>query len=199
MDGGTLFPEIKKNTAATAQAGTGQISDKERTAPTLIPGQVDIDPERIRHKWALVVLDEGVPKEWTAGFVGARLVDAMRVLGRMPTGGGSAKSGCWPPYQTMTKSEMRELLNEHQSAGTLGEFYRSLNRVRIPPSSHEITRMEEAIAWPAKYLRDDPALAGIVSFWANEETDMHAEAPGPVRIGLREIAKGLRRDGVKVR
>lgn len=171
----------------------GQVPDKIRTTE-LIPGQVDIDPDRVRRRWSAALLDEGVPKEWTAEHVGERLVDAFRVLGRMPLGAASTKSGLWPEFQTMSRAD----LNEHVKAGTLSQFYASRNHVRIPPSSHEIARMEEAIAWPARYLRDDPAAAGIVNFWALE-ADPHADVPGLIRVELRIIARGLRRDGVKVR
>lgn len=149
---------------------------------------------RRHEEFTLEILDQGVPDRWTESFVGERLVEAFRVLDRMPLGARQMKSGLWPNYQTMTRAD----LNEHLKAGTLEQFYSSRNRVRIPPSSHEIGRMEEAIAWPARYLQDDTQLAGIVNFWAFE-ADIYDEAPPLVRVGLRIIAKGLRRDLVMVR
>lgn len=150
---------------------------------------------RRHEEFTLEILDQGVPDRWTEAFVGERLVDAFRVLDRMPNPGISRKLGFWPESgDFITRAE----LNEHMKAGTLGMFYASRNHVRIPPSSHEIARMEEAIGWPAKYLKADPQLAGIVNFWALD-ADVYDEAPPPVRVGLRLIAKGLRRDRVTVR
>lgn len=168
--------------------------DEEDRPDIIIVGRVDTDPDRIRSRWSVALLDEGVPDAWTATFVGERLTEAFRVLERMPAGFAASKSGLWPDYQALSRAD----LNEHLQAGTLSQFYASRNRVRIPPSSHEIARMEEAIAWPARYLGRDPQLAGIVNFWALK-ADFNEEAPGPVRAGLRIIARGLRRDGVKVR
>lgn len=144
-----------------------------------------------------LLLDEGVPTEWTAEHVGNRLIEAARVIGRMPTPRGT-KSGMWPAYQTQTEAELRQLVNEHMLSGTINQYYATLNRVRIPPSSHEIARMEEAIGWPGKYLLGDPDLPPIVTFWAHK-SQMDDEAPPPIRVGLRMIARGLRRDRVRVR
>jgi hypothetical protein len=166
---------------------------------SVIYERVAIDPEKAAAQRArFLLLDEGAPKEWTAEHVGQRLVEAARVLERMPTGGVSTKSGVWPSYETMTDGERRQMLNEHVLLGTISQFYASRNRVRIPPSSHEISRMEEAIEWPGRYLAADPSMPGIVNFWATD-ADIYDEPPPFVRVGLRTIARGLRRDRVKVR
>lgn len=184
---------------------TGQEPDKWRTplvselrARGELVGQLKTPEETAALRARFQLLDEGVPTEWTAEHVGNRLIEAARVIDRMPEGRGSTKSGMWPSYQTMTEGERRQLVNEHMVAGTISQYYATLNRVRIPPSSHEITRMEEAIGWPAQYLRDDPDLPAIVTFWASQASP-DDEAPVPIRVGLRLIARGLRRDRVKVR
>jgi hypothetical protein len=196
---GVMLPEPVERTA------TGQELDKSRTASdaelrargTLI-GQLKTPEETAELRSRFMLLDEGVPSEWTAEHVGNRLIEVARVVARMPMGGMSSKSGMWPAYQTMTKAERDQILNEHSAAGTLTQYYATLNRVRIPPSSHEIARMEEAIGWPGEYLLGEPGLAAIVTFWASEASP-DDEAPGPVRIGLRMIARGLRRDGIRVK
>lgn len=164
----------------------------------LLPGQLKTPSETAELRAKFSLLDEGVPTQWTAEHVGVRLIEAARVIDRMPLGGLSKKSCIWPAYETMTPGERAELVNEHMRAGTLNQYYATLNRTRIPPSSHEIARMEEAIGWPGEFLLSDPGLAGIVTFWA-ATAEPGEEAPAPVRVGLRTIARGLRRKGVKVR
>lgn len=173
-------------------------TDAEHRARGTLIGQLKTPEETAELRSRFMLLDEGVPTEWTAEHVGNRLIEVARVVARMPMGGVGTKSGMWPAYQTMTKAEHDQLLNEHQAVGTLGQYYATLNRVRIPPSSHEIARMEEAIGWPGEYLLDEEGLAAIVTFWALEAAH-DDEAPGPVRIGLRMIARGLRRNRVRVR
>lgn len=76
---------------------------------------------------------------------------------------------------------------------------REQNRTRIPPSGQEIERAEEALGWIARYLGHDKETAQIVGYWANKTYDLEDDIPGPVRGGLRDISRGLRRDKVPVR
>lgn len=191
--------ECSENNAVTCvtERDSHGVTDAIHRARGTLIGQLKTPEETAELRSRFMLLDEGVPTEWTAEHVGNRLIEVARVVARMP-GGASTKSGMWPAYQTMTKAERDQILNEHFAAGTLNQYYATLNRVRIPPSSHEIARMEEAIGWPGEYLLGEAGLAAIVTFWASEAAH-DDEAPGPVRIGLRLIARGLRRDRVRVR
>jgi hypothetical protein len=99
----------------------------------------------------------------------------------------------------MTPKERVELFNELQQAGQLEAWQREQNRVRIRPTGVEIQRAEEALSWIPKYIGHDRENAMIVGGWATRTYELDAEIPGPVRPGLREIARGLRRDRVPVR
>ena len=136
---------------------------------------------------------------WDPDYVGARLVVAYATIARMKLRvGPRGYATAWPRYQTMTAAEIAQMVNEAQATGTLRQLYADLNRTTIPPSKEAIERAEEALAWPMKYLHARQDLAMMVTGWAagyfrDEET------PGPARMGLRIIARGLDRDRVPVR
>jgi hypothetical protein len=88
---------------------------------------------------------------------------------------------------------------------------RKQNRTRLSPTSVEIARMEQVIAWPARYLKDVPQLLRIVQLAAlarARHSDLRwvarkLELPGRLvrqwnREGLDAIALGLIRDRVPV-
>lgn len=171
------------------------------TNSALIPGQIDIDPERVRRRWSAALLDDAPrPTRWTAALVGERLIEAARTVARMPMRTRPAgHSTIWPSYQDMTPKERIALLNELTQIGQLQQFYATQNRVSIPPSGEQIDRADEALAWPMRYLRDDPGTAAIVTAWAGDVYQQSEEIPEPVLPGLSQIAQGLDRDRVRVR
>ena len=88
---------------------------------------------------------------------------------------------------------------------------REANRTRLRPSSVEIAHMEQAICWPARYLREFPQLIRTVQQVAvarMQDCDMehaarHLRLPGRIvrrwnGEGCDLIARGLVRDGVRI-
>ena len=96
-----------------------------------------------------VLAPETVPPQWTGPHVALRLVDAWRVLSRMPWRSPYPRSfgRWWPPYRV----EWHDLL-AMLGAGELEAMQREANRTRVLPSAKDISQMEQAIAWPMDYL-----------------------------------------------
>jgi hypothetical protein len=109
------------------------------------------------HPLGLVAAAEYIPPEWTGPHVGVRFADAIRTLLKMPLGGFGPRGvkNCWPKFRW----EWADLLAMLGDGGeTIDLVRQERNRVRIPPSSQDISRMERAIGWPS-YLRGcDPYL-----------------------------------------
>lgn len=140
---------------------------------------------------------------WHHELVAERLIEAAATVRRMPMRIRPKEFGTiWPSYNPMTRSELVAFKNELLATGGEGAllaWQQEQNRVRIQPSGREIERAEEALGWICRYLGNDKEQAQIVGFWANKTYDLENEIPGPVRVGLREISRGLRRDKVPVR
>lgn len=165
-----------------------------------LPGQIEADPEAVRRHWqgVLGLVDRKRPTRWTEDLVADRLIEARQTLARMPmtTRPGGYKTA-WPAFQGMTEAEISNLQTEAYHAGTLKQLHADRNRVRIPPSQEAISRMEETIAWVARYLGDDQHSAIIVTGWDGDRPGNGL--PAPVRAALHTIAQGLNRDRVAVR
>lgn len=100
-----------------------------------------------------VDLDEDIPPStWCGPHVGKRMVEAMIVLRSLPSGGGGGSSA-WPVYIY----EFDDLVAQKEQ-GELEQTQKLQNRTRVSPSFNEITRMETAIWWPARYLMMLPHL-----------------------------------------
>jgi hypothetical protein len=88
-------------------------------------------------------------QEWNIIAVSDRLVEGYRVLARLPMRVWPKEFGsCMPAYT--------HEYTDHLAQIETGEFEKLLderNRVRVRPSSIEIARAEQALAWPARYLR----------------------------------------------
>lgn len=140
---------------------------------------------------------------WHHELVAERLIEAAATVRRMPMRIWPKQFGCiWPAFNAMTISELTAFKNEliaEGGEGALRTWEQEQNRVRIPPSGREIERADQALSWVPRYLGHDSETAKIVGFWATKTYDLEDEIPGPVRIGLREISRGLRRDKVPVR
>lgn len=165
-----------------------------------------------------MALEDYVPPVWDGPHVGKRLIEAWGVLRRVPWQYGPA--GCataWPAYAY----EFGDL--NAQEGADLDDKDRKRqdrNRVRALPSAAEITHMETAIGWAARYLapidqaeRRGAALSvarcvGMVAMWRSAERESEWIArklrlhPSTLRRrnrrGLDLIAIGLRCDGVTV-
>jgi hypothetical protein len=152
---------------------------------------------------------EYVPPSWTGPHVGVRLVEGLRTLALLPTRRGPREYGNhWPDwiYEWEDLLAQQEIEQEEKDRAN-----RKQNRTRLSPSSVEIARMEQVIAWPAHYLRSFPQLLRTVQLAAlarARHRDLHWVArklsvPGRLvrrwnREGVDKIALGLIRDRVPV-
>jgi hypothetical protein len=119
---------------------------------------VPIDDDLMSRFEAYLDATDERPTIWTPEHVQARMVEAFDVLMRSGvTTGPSQKSGFWPPVV----HEFSDMVD--QQARTEAEA-RS-RRVRHRPTSDEASRMEEALAWPMRYLDHDPLQADALTLW----------------------------------
>jgi hypothetical protein len=140
-----------------------KVSDRwpEASAPAvhstdrvLLPGQVDparaarlvaeSERRRRRRKFA--------PAAWTPGLVRERLLEARRLIDRMaipwkPRG----HKNTMPAYRHDANDAWANWLEWSQ---TDSAFARDRNRVAFAASADQVSRLEEAIGWPARYLAD---------------------------------------------
>jgi hypothetical protein len=152
---------------------------------------------------------EYIPPAWDGPHVGKRLVEGLRTLMLMPMPRGPRASGShWPAYA----HDWADLLAQQEAdAEQKQRDQREANRARLRPSSVEIMRMEQAIVWPARYLREFPQLLRTVQAVAAgraRDRDMEHAArrlrlPGRVvrrwnGEGLDLIARGLVGDRVRI-
>lgn len=103
-----------------------------------------------------------VPKIWTAEYVAYRLKEAFETLRRANVGRifpGSA-AGFWPEI-LREADDIRGWADEHRKDVESG-----MARRQARPTSVEIDRMDEALAWPMGLLSNDPLHADAVTLWA---------------------------------
>jgi hypothetical protein len=153
---------------------------------------------------------EYIPPSWIGTHAGKRLAEALRTLRHMPINGvpqGFATS--WPGYA------MIEWEDRLAQAGSDQEQQQqeavAKNWSKTIPTSIEISRMEVAISWPARYLGEIPQLLRVVGAVASAKSrgqniavaERKLRLPGRVvrrwnNEGLDLIAAGLQRDEVMV-
>lgn len=106
-----------------------------------------IDPTRVGG----IVDRPRAPAHWTPRHVGMRLIEAHRILKRLPmnTRPASMKTA-WP----ISEPEPVEGIEEQN--------------VKVEPTSIEIARMEQAIAWPWQFISDEPWKCSDVNNWASQ-------------------------------
>lgn len=93
------------------------------------------------------VMEDIAPTVWDGPHVGKRLAEAMRTLRMLPMHAPAGFGRSWPAYGY----EFEDLLAQ-QEQGELEKTQRMQNRSRLLPSYSDVTRMETAIVWPARYL-----------------------------------------------
>jgi hypothetical protein len=152
---------------------------------------------------------EYIPPQWDGPHVGKRLAEALRTLTHLSIGGAPRGfANAWPEYAV-------EWIDEIAQAGAdktqQAQDAAAKNWTKIIPSAEEITRMEQAIAWPARYVGDLPQLlraVGAVAIAKARHQNVAAAARKlrvPRRLarrwhneGCELIAAGLARDEVLV-
>lgn len=96
--------------------------------------------------------------------VSDRLEEAYRVLASQPGARGRQASTVWPAT-TADRLSILDMI-ELMGTGELEARAEERNRVRLTPTALEISRMEEALGWPSRYLRDRPEQARAIQLRA---------------------------------
>jgi hypothetical protein len=155
---------------------------------------------------------EYVPGVWDGPHCGVRLVQAFKTLAALPTANGPRfNSGFWPKHPMEwidIVAKEHEFLNDY---GQAAEAARQWARTRHRCTPEEVSRMEMALSWGARYLHHRPlvcrltlAVAQLRSIgFEGDRIARRLRKPAATvrrtnRAGLDAIAAGLRRDGVAV-
>jgi len=152
---------------------------------------------------------EYIPPHWDGPHVGKRLAEAMRTLVHLSIGGAPRGfANAWPEYavewtDALAQASADEIQQQQEAAAK--------NWTRIIPSAEEITHMEQAIVWPARYLGEFPQLLRAVGTVAvcKARYQNIAAASRKLRIpqrlarrwnnqGLDMVATGLIRNQVQI-
>jgi hypothetical protein len=105
------------------------------------------DPKIKRSDFDPLHIEEELPATWNGPHVALRLTEAFTTVSKTTPGRRLGYVSTWPSYLY----EFADLAAQAEQ-GELERTQETQNRVRIVPSSQEIARMEQAIAWPATYL-----------------------------------------------
>lgn len=174
-----------------AEIPTAAATDPPRDG--LIPGDY-VDPARAQRIVGQLLDTFGgkrLPERWTPEHVSDRLVEAFRVLRRLPMVVRPKQYGAmWPEYIHDRGDAFGQTIS-----GTLQERNRAIRGT----SEDEVSRMHEALAWPMEFLGDRPNLARAVNYWAfwsDLDGDTHDDWSWE---GVKIIADGLTRKNVVVR
>lgn len=141
---------------------------------------------------------------WTEELVEARLDEAFRTLFRVSAGGVGPRQ-----YGNGMPTPVREWADYINQAGNKSLKNMVLHRFRGIPSVEEVKRMDDALVWAARYLRDDhPDKAAFVNLGAmwkawGAKISKKCEEIGVKRQqfyrdrkeAIRMIVEGLVRDG----
>ena len=107
--------------------------------------------------------DDGPPQSWTPEYIQERLLRAFDVLKRMPGRvGPSSTSHAWP---AMIR-EFHELVDRQTREQMEKDAAEVIRKKGERPSATEIQLADEALAWCARYLANDPCLADALQLWA---------------------------------
>lgn len=112
-------------------------------------------------KARVAALGEGdIPKEWTPEHVGVRLIEAFEVLSRSGARVGPGRVGNgWPAmvheFADMVDAQARLLAEKEKQHARAAR-----------PTSDEVSRMYEALAWPMAFLADKALASDSLTLWA---------------------------------
>lgn len=150
------------------QPAPAELDDSAGGAPPrdgLIPGTFKlVDVSRLGQ----IVDRPRLPAVWTARHVGMRLIEAHRVVARIPANILPKQFGAaWPAY--------RHEFGEQVIQAGAGNLFRGRNAVYRGASADEMARCTEAIAWPLQFLSAMSSAARDVNYWAAELTEEEFE------------------------
>jgi hypothetical protein len=103
---------------------------------------------------------EFIPSRWDGVHVGQRLIEALRVLARLPMNGYPQDFGSARPNYFNDFEDQVGWLQPDPRSGLIPERP-PLQMLKLRPSSVEIERMEKAIIWPGCYVKDRRLLAAV--------------------------------------
>lgn len=106
-----------------------------------------------------------IPERWTLIHVLDRLEEAYSVLAGMPMATRPKQYGNAMPTPHQQKLSIYDQI-EMLGTGELEQLHEDRNRVRLAPTSAQVTRMEQALRWPFEYLSDRPELAKAIQLRA---------------------------------
>lgn len=137
-----------------------------------IPGFLGPAPDIRARIDALGDDEAGIPVSWTPEHVQARMVEAFEVLRRSGARVGPAQFGNgWPAmvheFADMVDAQARALAEKDRQQSSAAR-----------PSSDELSRMNEALAWPMLFLKDRALASDSLTLWA------HAIATGRDMAGM---------------
>jgi hypothetical protein len=113
-----------------------------------------------------------IPTAWTPEHVGVRLIEAFEVLSRSGARVGPSQYGNgWPAmvheFADMVDAQARALAEKEKQQARAAR-----------PTSDEVSRMNEALAWPMTYLDGRPLVSDALTLWA------YASATGRDMAGM---------------
>lgn len=191
--------EITEEDLRAANEAADSTADHEVDPGVLAYRRAEFEQEKFER-------DRVVGPAWTDALVEARIEEAFKVLGRMSVGQlGPREFG----------NAMPQIVREHSDlvaqAGnrSLRKAMKRLLRNDGPPSGAEVARMNDALAWAVRYLKDrDPDealfvnLGGMWKAWGApvsrkcKEIGVHRQVFYRDRkSAVRAIVEGLIRDG----
>lgn len=112
------------------------------------------------HDRAQAIGEEGIPIAWTPEHVQSRLIEAFDVLARSGTRVGPRQhANGWPEM-------LREFSDDVDKQAREAAAKEKLERRRSLPTSDELSRMNEALAWPMAFLDGKPLQSDALMLWA---------------------------------
>lgn len=123
----------------------------------------------------LISVDQA--ERWDVDVVSERMIEAFRTLARTPTSFGPRAYGSampkyiyeWSDFLAQAETEIVEAgaaaSDQVRIANALRDTWETRNETRALPTAAEIDRMNESLAWPMRYLGDEPEIAEVVNIW----------------------------------
>jgi len=131
------------------------------------------------------------PTKWSEALVAARMIEGCKVVAAITAGNRSPSNG-WPQI-------LREFSDRiHYADEARKEVWETWSRVKPQYDAATVKRAEDAMRWPALFLRGDSEAATIVLAWATAKAANKPVGASFKRRGIAEsTARRKRLDGLK--
>jgi hypothetical protein len=162
-----------------------------------------VDVDEVRRILEETVLPEP-PAEWTGAWVAERMIEAFRILDRLP-------ERLYPRAYRASAAFLSGPDFADAVAAEATRDRRAFSWGPVRPSAAEISRMEAAFDWPRRYSAGDTMAGGCLFAWAhararNRFPHWFLKRHALTKRGFHEmrlracyaIAVGLARDGIAV-